>query len=506
MSEEKRLHPITTVMNALKTLKEAFIPIVILVFLNRGEAESILDYLPFFIMGAMIILFLFLGVIKWWRFKYWLEEGELRIEQGLFVKKKRYIPFERIQSLNYTEGILHRPLKLVKIKVETAGSSASQESEAELTAITKEEADELNRIISAAKKKLKEGNTEEFDGDTSIVEEQPEERVLYKMSAKDLIVMATTSGGAGVVLGGVLIFLSQFGEFIPYEAVFEELVDIVETGFLLAGVAAVFVFLIAWLIAVGMTFLRYADFTVKLVDKDIVITRGLLEKKQTTVPLKRIQGIRFDQNIAREPFGYTSVTIESAGGSVLEKDSNAIRLLPMIREKEAFPILNEIMPDYQWKTAFTGVPKRSLKRYIFWKMLFSLVIIGPVSYFFFPLGLISLVLIPLAAGLGWLQYKTAGWSASHDQLTLKYRGFSKQIVYMKKKRIQSLAWTQTIFQRRGDVATIHSTIKSFASGSHSSIAHVAQDDAELLMEWYSPEAEVKKVHDPVRLDPEVEGH
>ncbi|MDZ5713157.1 PH domain-containing protein [Jeotgalibacillus haloalkalitolerans] len=503
MSEEKRLHPITAVMNALKTLKEAFIPIVILVFLNRGEAESILDYLPFFIMGGMIILFIFLGVIKWWRFKYWIEEGELRIEQGLFVKKKRYIPFERIQSLNYTEGVLHRPLKLVKIKVETAGSSSNLDSEAELTAITKPEADELNRIISAAKKKLKEEGTVEGE---EVVEPQPEEHILYKMSPKDLIVMATTSGGAGVVIGGILIFLSQFGEVIPYEAVFTELVEFVEAGFLLAGMIAVLVFFIAWLIAVGLTFLRYAHFTVKLVEKDIVITRGLLEKKQTTVPLKRIQGITFDQNVMREPFGYTSVTIESAGGSVLEKDSNAIRLLPMIREKETYAILNRILPDYHWKTEFTGVPKRALKRYIFWKMLFSLVIIGPVTYFFFPLGLLSLILIPLAAILGWWQYKTAGWSASRDQLTLKFRGISKQIVYMKKKRIQSLEWTQTYFQRRGDVATIHSTIKSYTSGSHSSIPHISKEDAELMMDWYSPEAEVKKVHEPLMNETELEGY
>lgn len=502
MSEEKRLHPITTVLNALKTLREAFIPIVILVFLNRGEAESILDYLPYFIMGAMIILFLFIGVIKWWRFKYWIEEGELRIEQGLFVKKKRYIPFERIQSLNYTEGILHRPLKLVKIKVETAGSSANLDSEAELTAITKQEADELNRIISTAKKKLKEEQSELTEGE-EFVEQEPEEHILYKMSPKDLIVMATTSGGAGVVIGGILIFLSQFGEVIPFEAVFAELVDFVEAGFLLAGIVAVLVFFFAWLIAVGMTFLRYAHFTVKLVDKDIVITRGLLEKKQTTVPLKRIQGITFDQNVIREPFGYTSVTIESAGGSVLEKDSNAIRLLPMIREKETYAILDQILPDYHWKTEFTGVPKRALKRYIFWKMLFSLVIIGPVSYFFFPLGLASLILIPLAVILGFWQYKTAGWSASRDQLTMKFRGISKQIVYMKKKRVQSLEWTQTIFQRKGNVATIHSTIKSYTSGSHSSIAHIAKEDADLMMDWYSPEAEVKKVHEP-GLEPEIE--
>ena len=71
------------------------------------------------------------------------------------MKKKRYIPFDRIQSLDYTEGILHRPLKLVKVKVETAGSSSARKSEAELTAITKEEASRIEAEIAEAKKKKK---------------------------------------------------------------------------------------------------------------------------------------------------------------------------------------------------------------------------------------------------------------------------------------------------------------------------------------------------------------
>ena len=39
-----------------------------------------------------------------------------------YLLKKRYIPFERIQSLNYNEGVFHRIFGLVKVQVETAGS------------------------------------------------------------------------------------------------------------------------------------------------------------------------------------------------------------------------------------------------------------------------------------------------------------------------------------------------------------------------------------------------
>ncbi|TDL30493.1 hypothetical protein E2R51_18315 [Jeotgalibacillus sp. S-D1] len=495
MSEEKRLHPISTIINFVKQLKDAIIPLVIILFLNRGGQESFLDYLPLIGIGFYLIIILFLGVLKWWRFTYRLEEGELRIEYGLFVKKKRYIPFERIQSLNYSEGILHRPLKLVKIKVETAGSSSTAESEAELTAITKEQANELNSIISKAKKRIKEKNLEAAEDGMESLEDSMEEtdlveeKVLYKMSAKDLIVMATTSGGAGVVISGILIFLSQFSEMIPYETVMNEFTEVIESGLLVVGIILFAVLLFAWLVAVVLTFLRYADFTVKLADKDIIITRGLLEKKQTTIPINRIQGIRLNQNILREPLKFASVTIESAGGSVLEQDSNTIRLLPMIKASETTPILNQILPEYEWKTDFKRAPKRSIFRYMFWNLLTVTIAVVPLSYFLYPLGLWSLLLYPFVLGLSWMQYRSAGYRLSDDQLTVQFRVFDKQTVFMKRKRIQSLELRETWFQKRGRVATLSATIKSYVSGSENSVRHLEVEDVEKVMEWYRPESQ-----------------
>ena len=144
------------------------LPIIVLVFANGlkdvGTGKWYLDYLSFIIFGVLLIVFFITGIIKWKRFEYWFEDDELRIEYGLFVKKKRYIPFDRIQSLDYTEGILHRPFKLVKVKVETAGSSSAKKSEAELTAITKDAASRIEMEIAEAKNG-KESSLVEEDGE-----------------------------------------------------------------------------------------------------------------------------------------------------------------------------------------------------------------------------------------------------------------------------------------------------------------------------------------------------
>ena len=37
------------------------------------------------------------------------------------------------------------------------------------------------------------------------------------MTGKDLLILATTSGGIGLILSGVLIFLAQFADVLPIE-------------------------------------------------------------------------------------------------------------------------------------------------------------------------------------------------------------------------------------------------------------------------------------------------
>src|SRR5690606_27229953 len=159
-----KLHPISALINFVKGLKELIVPFLVVFGVNLfrdGGLSAMFNQgwqglIPVIIGSVVLIFVLIAGIIKWKRFVYWFEDGELRIEYGLFVKKKRYIPFDRIQSLNYTEGIFHRPLGLVKVKVETAGSGKVGQAEAELTAISREDADRIEQKMEKAKHHLPE--------------------------------------------------------------------------------------------------------------------------------------------------------------------------------------------------------------------------------------------------------------------------------------------------------------------------------------------------------------
>ncbi|MCM3710273.1 PH domain-containing protein [Sporosarcina luteola] len=491
MSEQRyKLHWITAIIETLKTLKEAILPLVVLIFANgfKGGGTGLwyVDYLSFIIFGVLIISLFVSGIIKWKRFEYWFEDDELRIESGLFVKKKRYIPFDRIQSLDYTEGIFHRPFGLVKVKVETAGSSNAKQAEGELTAITKEAAKRVETEMAEAKKRQRGMPAEEGEMVTSIeempIEEELNFRKMFSMTSKDLLVLATTSGGVGVILSGVAIFLSQFGELLPFEWMFEEISAFIKFGVLIVAVAVFLGLLGVWILSVGMTLLSHYNFTVEMNKEDIVITRGLLEKKKVTVPLKRIQSVVVVENPVRKLFGYATVSIHSAGGGIGQ--SSKINLFPIVKRNRVMTYLEDVFPDLYLEEPANRVTAKGRPFYYRIDFLWMLPVIGALTYFFFPYGLFSLAIIPVIIALGIWQHRSAAYDITGNQLTFRFRGISLQTAYMKKKRIQSMEMKQSYFHRRKGVATVIANIKSGMGVFHASVHHMDVKDAERIFNWY----------------------
>ncbi|AOV09056.1 hypothetical protein BI350_02965 [Sporosarcina ureilytica] len=492
-----QLHWITAVMSVLKTLKEMIVPILILVFANgvNDTGKWYLDYLTFLIFGFLIIVFFVTGIIKWKRYVYWFEEDELRIEYGLFVKKKRYIPFDRIQSLDYTEGILHRPFNLVKVSVETAGGSASLKAEAELTAITKEAATVIEMEIAEAKKrKIQGANLDEEFIEEVEVERESLVRKIFALSGKDLLVLATTSGGVGLIISGVIIFLFQFADILPIEWAYREVSVFIKSGLLLVAIAVFLILLVIWGISVAMTFFAYYGFTVQIDDEDIVITRGLLEKKRVTVPLNRVQSVRIVENPFRKLFGYANVVIDNAGGGVVGEGAK-INLFPIVKKEAINTPLGELFPELVLEKPTNKLPARSKRFYYRIEFVWMVPAVAALSYFFFPFGLFSFLIVPIVISWGLWHHRSAAYEISGNQLTMRFRAFSLQTVYMMKNRIQSMEMKQNYFHRKRKVATVSAAIKSGMGAFYAQVKHMEEEEAERILAWYEPVREAVVVED-----------
>lgn len=482
MSNPKKLHPITALLTFFKELKSLVLPVIFIAFIGNGGKQSFWNYFPIIVIGIIVLSVLISGVVKWLRFTYRLEENEFKIEYGLFVKKKRYIPIERIQSLDVSEGLLHRMFGLVKITVETAGAGAESESEAELTAITKAEAEALQQLINQEKKRKSQMDVTDHLLDQ--VKDNGEADVVYRARFSELLLLAATSGGIGVVVSAVFAFLSQFQDVIPYEEVFKEASHFIEMGTLVIAFLVFLALFAAWIVSMGMTLLKYTGFTLCKRDESLVIRRGLLEKRQVTVPMDRIQGITILENPLRQSLGYCSVHLESAGGTGQEKDSANMVIMPMAKKEQALSMLAELFPDYCFSVRLSSAPVQAASRYIGRACLYIALPVALATWVFWPFGIAFITVFLPAALYGFIRFKAVGWNVRGNQLTVRTRKVSLQTAFVMKNRIQSLEMIRTWRQRRKNLSSIHSVIKSGAGGKKIKLIDASAADGEKIYDWY----------------------
>lgn len=478
MSDPKRLHPVASIVTTGKRIRNLIIPMIAIAFsVSRDGKISLLVVLS--ISFVAILITLLTGILSWLRYTYRFEEEELRIEYGIFVRQKRYIPFERIQSINQTEGLLQRLFGLVKVQIETAGGG--EEAEAVLSAITKEEARLIQEYVTAAK----------HNGEREIKDVQEGQKV-FTISTPELLVLSLTTGGVGVVISAIFALFSQLDDFISFKRIFGGLEKWAVHNIITIAIIAFIGFFLAWIISLILTMLKYANFTVIKTEKDFIISQGLLEKKQMTIPAKRIQAIRISENIVRQLLGYSTVCIVSAGGSSENEEGSKVMLLPIVKQKQIASLLKASLPDYQLEPSFISVPKRALWRYILRTWYIVVPIVVAAIIFLKTWGLLSLILLAVVTLWAILKYKDAGWNLERQQLSLRYRTINRTMVLMPKSRVQSLKMRESYFQQKRGLGTLEAIVKSGSGDSWATVVDMNIEDVQMVYKWYSREKQKRE--------------
>ncbi len=473
MSEFERQHPIAAVSRALGLIRGNFITILIFLFVG---AQS--DNFPFlWWIGGGFGLLLVLGIANWWRFLYKIEDGTLHIKSGIFVRKDLYLTKDRIQVIDITAGVLQRMFGLVRLDIQTAGSSSRQ---AAIDAITKDKAAEVNRMLREAKSGAGTAEASE-DPEQETLSLQPETIKKIKLPAKELLIAASTSGSFGIALSIIATVFSQIEPLISESELFEYFFGLLPSQtdtMMIITVIAVFV-VFAWLLSFFSTLFTYGNFQIDVKEKEIVVSRGIFEKKRITVPFNRIQAIHVTEGIIRQPLGYASVHLESAGYGD-DKGTGSIVLYPLIRIQNLKNLLNDVVPDYDKVFAGTKPPPRSARRYVF-RSAFLVTAITAIVYWYLALNLWIWILPIVSLFWGWKKYKDAAFGWDEEMLLMRSRRLSRSTAFIKKKRVQDAAVTQSPFQRMRDLATIQLFVASGDRGKSFQVRDLELEDARLLL-------------------------
>ncbi|SFE35514.1 putative membrane protein [Lentibacillus persicus] len=474
MFESKRLHPAAILFNLIKTVREFLFAIVLGFITFRDES---LFYFGL-IIAVLLVVFITASILSWYRYTYRIEEEELRIEYGVFIRKKRFISKNRIQSIDLTSGVIHRIFKLTKVQIETAGTGTS--AEASLSAVKLEEGEALREELKSS--------TFYSPDDEETAEQSEETFPSAKISFKRLFIAGTTSGGAGVVLALAVAGFSELEQFIP-DQYFDNTIEwVIGLGVIILIVMGVFLLLLLWLLGIAGTMIKYGNFTITKNHEELFITRGLLEKKQVTIPLKRIQAVGIQESIIRQPLGYVTVFAEIAGGSMDKGEDFSSILFPIMKRSELEGFLETFLPDYAGlQHELTPLPKKALKYYVLRAAVPFLLLIAVVATLIPSFLWIPIVLL-IVGGilLGWLRYKDGGFAINGRRLTLRYRVLSRNTILLYQKRVQAFEKKQHKVQSLQNLATAHfSIVGTMGAGKHFTIKDLEESKTDELSDWYS---------------------
>ncbi|MEK6885582.1 MAG: PH domain-containing protein [Nanoarchaeota archaeon] len=126
-------------------------PFMIMTFGSKINLAGILIYLLFLIIIAVVIIEIYSRLsYRFWKYEF--TDSQLRIERGIIWKRYSNIPYERIQNVDITRGIIARLCCFSTVNIQTAGYSVSRNgagmsTEGYLPAVSIEEAEKIREFV-----------------------------------------------------------------------------------------------------------------------------------------------------------------------------------------------------------------------------------------------------------------------------------------------------------------------------------------------------------------------
>lgn len=484
-----RLHPAAMIISTLRSARQwagaAAIPGIAALFGGGLRPTTLL----LVILGAVVLMVgaAVWGFLSWRATTYSVSGWAFYLRRGVLQKSERTIPLEHVQSVDTVQGVIQRLFGVVELRVETAGGG-TEESDASLSALSRGSAAELRRAV--------EGGHSEPAG-----HEAGGPREIRRLGTRSLLIAGATSGQIGVALSVVAVGSQLFDEFFTegfVRRLYETFAPSSVTA-VLAGVLAIGLF--AWLLAIAGTVLSYSGFTLFRDEEFLYIRRGLLEKREATIPLARIQAVQVVEGVLRQPFGLALLRVESAGYGGSESGASTT-LFPLIPRRGIPEFLRAAVPEFS--DALSGEalqrpPRRALRRYVFRAAAPVAVPLGLAAAVLYASGIsalappfgvypaaAALALLVLTALLGWLRYRDAGWSYAGGCIVLRSRTLARTTALAPRRRLQSRSSVSNPLQRRSGLAHLRVRVASGSGGAEFGVADIEDRDVRDLVSRLGP--------------------
>ena len=452
-SEGRRLHHAAVLAGVIDQLRGFIVPIIVLALIGaQGPRESMARAALYAAIG--IVISTTLAAIRWSTTRWDITDDSVRLRTGVLSEKITVVPFDRVQAIDTTRGPIQRLFGVVEAQVQTAGGG--KRGEIVLSAVSEAEAEELRQAVRHGA------------GAAVAVEHVPEE-LTWELGPRGLAAAAATSGSLGVLLPFVAA-ATQWGNDIFGDNAAQRLLP-GTVGQALRDLAIVVV--AAWLLSFAGNVAAFAGFQLVRDGERLRVHRGLIARREASVPVERVHAVRVLEGPLRQPFALATVRIDSAG--YVHEAASAQTIFPLVRREEVPALIARFLPEFAGDIdQLEPVPPRAARRYITPLAVPWPVAAAVLALVVGPAGLLLALGAMFGVALGFARYRAAAYRLEDARVVFRGRRLARSTAVAMPARLQEVHLTANLFQRRARLATL---VVGIGSGRHIGVEHMAADTA-----------------------------
>ena len=405
--------------------------------------------------------------------------------EGLLRKRNLSVPREKIQRVEFEQNVIHRFLKVVTVRIETAGAEGE---ELEIGALEIEEAEALRKLLlqgSSDKEKLSSKQEVELNSDP-----------IFKLSLINLI-------RAGLVRNHLRTFGIVLGFFASIYFQFEDVIDMDKwlaawlpqwyySDERLWGFFIMLPPLVVLVISITLirTIVQFYNFGMWRTGEGFRVAYGLFNRYTNSALNRKVQFLKWHDNILMRLLDMYSMNIFQAS-SVSAKRDQSIQV-PFCFEPQVDIVREDVYPEFDRSPRNVWLPSLRYRYLIFFRfgvlpalLLLGMGILRQEMAFWVGLIVIWLILMWLFAD----RYtRTMKLEMDEDHLFIEQGVLEKQRWLLKVNRLQGLALHQNPFEQRRHLASI----ELFTAAGSVAFPYLPYSDAAQLRDYILYKVETNK--------------
>ena len=453
-------------------------------------------------VGIGIFVVSIIGVFLYWRhFEYRVGSNEIRIDSGILSRTHRSIPFDRIQDVDITQGLLARALGIARVKLETGGSSGPKADEGVLQAIPLERAEDLRHLIRSRR-----GAASPMPA-SEVVEQAVETVPVYRMSIKRLLLAGTFNFSLALFAGlfGATQTMGDFLGFDPLSAAFWR--SVLSAGdparnFILAHQVAAVTAGIILLVLIGLvtgivrTIVQDWGFRLDKTEVGLRRRRGLTTITDVTLAVRRVQAAIMASGPLRHSLGYSELRLQTLGHD--EGSGNHV-VAPLATREE----MDAIVQELGWRPVPPGIAWTRVSSGYIWSLMVGLtplylVLIAQLAVIQYALFQVQenireivwaemtpvvvsffavLGVVVFAIGSRALAWRTTAYAIDGDRLLVRMGWWKRRITLLPLRRIQSITLHESFVTRRFGIASLAFGVAGGRAGRGYSVPAIPREGA-----------------------------